>query len=762
MKSTDFYLWVFLQESKAPTFAFGFFCKNQKYQLLLLGFYPKRHKLLKIKLLKVSSYTLYKELAKAISSCKNNKSAGPDQIPYEVWKLMPKGMMRRIARMFDTFVTKNSVPSEWEVSKGTPLYKKGDAADAFMYRIISLTDTLSKIYERVILARIMPVVSTYLSTHQHGFRRGHNTEGAAFLLANAVGMGKTVHEARRHGMTYTAFIDIRKAYPTVHRPAMFSKLKQAGIGGHLFRAIEAMYHNVQSSVQVGGATSAPYTIETGVREGSVLSPVLYTIFINDLLTKLHATGEGVCIAGDADCRIAVMGYADDIVLVARTAEGLQRMLDIVAAYAHANEFQISQSKSKVVVFGDNHTRNNDAATVWYVQGLYNDDDKIAPDHIAETDKYEYLGTMFHRDRTWATQFKEAAKKFWGPASDKWMDSGALRIGAGERVTTVFWNTMVAPAMEYDPLVTISAYANQSTQKVMAPVDTATKAARQAATAGREHCDSAARMATGIHDAITRRAARCATAMARIMKKPSTNIQRKVLQHVSRGTADCQRAKQGVRRIENLACTPGVTSGWRKPSSVKAPAVRASCIRAADAAVRRQAVDHSHIRASMEINNRIRKLHGSETLPRSILCGNHLGQMVHQQIRASATRFNAYTGNAGRTCEYCDSATARSPPIENNKHVVAVCPKYAAHRRKFQQETGITITAENYIDVMALDAKKLGVASNILAKSLCHMLARIVADRGGGYQNVSVAFPLEDESNQRRPIIQASRPEREPD
>ena len=94
--------------------------------------------------------------------------------------------------------------------------------------------------------------------------------------------------------------------------------------------------------------------------------------------------------------------------------------------------------------------------------------------------------------------------------------------------------------------------------------------------------------------------------------------------------------------------------------------------------------------------------------------------------------------------------------------MAVCPKYATHRRKFQQETGVTVTAENYIDIMALDAKKLGVASNILAKSLCHMLARIVADRGGGYQNVSVAFPLEGGSNQRRPIIQASRPEREPD
>ena len=94
--------------------------------------------------------------------------------------------------------------------------------------------------------------------------------------------------------------------------------------------------------------------------------------------------------------------------------------------------------------------------------------------------------------------------------------------------------------------------------------------------------------------------------------------------------------------------------------------------------------------------------------------------------------------------------------------MAVCPKYATHRRKFQQETGITVTVENYIDIMALDARKLGVANDVLAKALCHMLARIVADRRGGYQFVSVAVPLEVESNQRRPIIQASRPEREPD
>ena len=102
-----------------------------------------------------------------------------------------------------------------------------------MYRIISLTDTISKVYERVILGRITPIVNQYLSDHQHGFRKGRNTEGAGLILAAATGMGKTAHESRRHGRTYTAFIDIRKRTqpPTA---SYATKLKQAGIAGHLF------------------------------------------------------------------------------------------------------------------------------------------------------------------------------------------------------------------------------------------------------------------------------------------------------------------------------------------------------------------------------------------------------------------------------------------------------------------------------------------------------------------------------------------------
>ena len=91
-----------------------------------------------------------------------------------------------------------------------------------------------------------------------------------------------------------------------------------------------------------------------------------------------------------------------------------------------------------------------------------------------------------------------------------------------------------------------------------------------------------------------------------------------------------------------------------------------------------------------------------------------------------------------------------------------CYRYAEARNKFRQETGIEITSEKYIDIMALDAKKLGVACEVLAKALCKFLAHIATTHSSVSSIASVAFPLDGGSNQRRSIIQADRPERVPD
>ena len=136
--------------------------------------------------------------------------------------------------------------------------------------------------------------------------------------------------------------------------------------------------------------------------------------------------------------------------------------------------------------------------------------------------------------------------------------------------------------------------------------------------------------------------------------------------------------------------------------------------------------------------------------RTTLCGNHLGQMIHQQVRACATRFNAYTSCRGK-CTHCGCRDE----IETNEHVIAHCPRYAEARAAFNRKTGITLSGETYASVMALDYKKLKVEATTLAKALCAFLAH-VARKHAQYNKkdriASVAHSLG--GNQGRSIIPA--------
>ena len=145
------------------------------------------------------------------------------------------------------------------------------------------------------------------------------------------------------------------------------------------------------------------------------------------------------------------------------------------------------------------------------------------------------------------------------------------------------------------------------------------------------------------------------------------------------------------------------------------------------------------------------------LPKPAMDGNHLGQLVHQQVRACATRFNAYTRHNGTyTNADCQDR------VETNMHVIAQCPRYAAARESFSRVTGVALCEATYTDVMAINYNKLRVDKMVLAKALCAFLAQVAKKHACHNKRdfASVATPLG--CNQRRSIIQASRPEREPD
>ena len=163
--------------------------------------------------------------------------------------------------------------------------------------------------------------------------------------------------------------------------------------------------------------------------------------------------------------------------------------------------------------------------------------------------------------------------------------------------------------------------------------------------------------------------------------------------------------------------------------------------------------------SVELYQAIRRAHGTNVLPNTVICGDHLGQMVHQQVRACATRFNAYTSHAGK-CTHCSC----HDKIETSKHAIVQCPRYANARAEFRRRTGLVLCDATYVDIMALNFKKLKVAAGTLAKALCTLLAHIAKahTRHNRTDNLiaSVATPLG--CNQRRSIIPATQSERAPD
>ena len=128
---------------------------------------------------------------------------------------------------------------------------------------------------------------------------------------------------------------------------LWGKLESVGIKGKLFNAIKSLYTSVTSCVRLNNLTTEWFDVKCGLRQGCCLSPLLFNLFINDLAVCIKALGKGVCLDGDI---VSILLYADDIVLIAETAEDLQLMLNCLNEWCSANCMSVNASKSNVIHF----------------------------------------------------------------------------------------------------------------------------------------------------------------------------------------------------------------------------------------------------------------------------------------------------------------------------------------------------------------------------------------------------------------------------
>ena len=141
---------------------------------------------------------------------------------------------------------------------------------------------------------------------------------------------------------------MQKAFDTVWHNGLFHTLYSYGIKDHTWQILRKWYQSTTFTLLWNGEQSHSFNIKRGAKQGAVLSPLLYSLFVNDLLVQLEQSGFGVRM-GNTFCGAPM--YADDLTLIASSPEDLQSMIDIVAQYAKKWRYCLNPQKSKVVVFG---------------------------------------------------------------------------------------------------------------------------------------------------------------------------------------------------------------------------------------------------------------------------------------------------------------------------------------------------------------------------------------------------------------------------
>ena len=145
-----------------------------------------------------------------------------------------------------------------------------------------------------------------------------------------------------------ALLDVQKAFDTVWHKGLFLKLYQAGVKDRAWLFLLKWYNQSSCSVLWCGKSSRVFTINQGVKQGGILSPFLYSLFVNDLLKELAVSGYGVSVD---DLFTGAPMYADDLALISSSSADLQNLLEIVFHYSRRWKYQLNVSKTKILVFG---------------------------------------------------------------------------------------------------------------------------------------------------------------------------------------------------------------------------------------------------------------------------------------------------------------------------------------------------------------------------------------------------------------------------
>jgi sorting nexin-29 len=328
------------------------------------------------------------EIEVCLKNLQNKKAPGVDRIPIEFYKCGSEELKVCLKKVLNNVA--QGLDQSWEnLAIILPFLKKGDENDVQNYRGISLINSISKIFSSVLNNRLTKWVNEnkILNENQSGFRSNYSTMDNLFSFSSIVnymwykGLKKV----------YVLFIDFKSAFDCVNRASLFYKLHSIGVSTQFIKSLEILYKDTNNVVWNGSEMSDKFETQSGVKQGCILSPLLFSLYLNDLVEAIKG---GVKIR---ESYINMLLYADDIVFFSETATGLQLMINRLSDYCEKWGLTVNTNKSQVMVMRKRKTKIKEK---WYYKS----------EQLRVVDYYPYLGMGIRYDLNLNEHINERIKK----------------------------------------------------------------------------------------------------------------------------------------------------------------------------------------------------------------------------------------------------------------------------------------------------------------------------------------------------------------
>ncbi|XP_053504574.1 probable RNA-directed DNA polymerase from transposon BS isoform X2 [Ictalurus furcatus] len=285
------------------------------------------------------------EVAAAIRHLKNNKAPGLDQISAEMLKAGGDEVVRVLTTLLNDCWHMERVPNDWRQGVIVKLPKKGNLADCNNWRGITLLSVPGKVFCLVLLKRILRAVDQALRDEQAGFRSGRSCTEQIFALRNIIEQSSEYQKP-----LLVNFIDFKKAFDSVHRKSLWNIARLYGIPQRFIAIFQNLYQDSSCCIRTDTGHTAFFTIETGVRQGCILSPFFFLMMMDFVMRRaLTQPASGIPWTGQG--RLTDLEFADDIVLLAQNGKVLQEMTTSLEHEAAKVGLRISTDKTNVMAVG---------------------------------------------------------------------------------------------------------------------------------------------------------------------------------------------------------------------------------------------------------------------------------------------------------------------------------------------------------------------------------------------------------------------------